>query len=252
MALHVIITAGGRLPRDLAAHSQSEVKALLELGGRSLLQAALAAAQSAEAVADIAVVGGKEVAASLGADVLHVDEGRDLVDNVERGFRRLGGLEHEYLLISPDLPFIESAALLHFAAAARAAGAALAAPLVSEADFLARFPGAPNKFNRIDGRAVTMGSVMYMQGGLLQSNIPLMHDFYRHRKWPHRLATLIGWPVAFALLTGRLSLGLLERRLEQLTGGPSRAVDSPDAGIAYDIDDKANYDYALAHFAAGG
>lgn len=247
MALQVIITAGGRLPRELQAHSPSPVKALLELGGHSLLSYALAAAEGLPELGSVAVVGGAEVQHRVPLHVMHIEEGETVVDNIHRGFRELGGKPHQYLILSPDLPFIDSAALLHFAAAARASGAALAAPLVSEQDFLARFPGAPNKFNRLDGRAVTMGSVMFMEGGLLQSNIPLMQDFYRHRKWPHRLASLVGWSLAFALLTGRLSLSAVEQRLERLTGGPARGIFGPDAGIAYDIDDKANYDYAVEH-----
>ncbi len=255
MALHVIITAGGRLPRELQPLSASPVKALLELGGRSLLACALDAALEAAGEVDsagaVAVVGAEELRGHIPAQTAHIMEGQSVVDNIQRGFNHLGGEQHDYLILSPDLPFIQASALAHFAAAARSAGAALAAPLVSAETFLARFPGAPNSFNRLDGRLVTMGSALFMQGRLLRANLPLMHDFYANRKWPHRLATLVGWPIAFALLTGRLSLAAVEQRLERLTGGPARGIDSPDAGIAYDIDDKANYEFAVEHLARG-
>ncbi|MCC7478413.1 nucleotidyltransferase family protein [bacterium] len=247
VALHVIITAGGRLPAELQALSDSPVKALLELGGRSLLTAAMAAAREALELDAVAVVGAPELRERIPADIAHIQEGQSVVDNIQRGFEHLGGEGHEYLILSPDLPFVTAAALSAFVSQARGAGAAFAAPLVSREVFLAQYPGAPNSFNRLDGGLVTMGSALFMEGRLLKSNLPLMHDFYAHRKWPHRLATLIGWPIALALLTGRLRLSAIEQRLERLTGGPARGVSLSDASIAYDIDDKANYDYALEH-----
>jgi GTP:adenosylcobinamide-phosphate guanylyltransferase len=247
MPVHVIITAGGELPAELRALSPSPVKALLRVGTQSLLERAVAAAETCAQVGAIAVVGNDDVLRATPRTAMHVEAGKNLVDNLYRGFLHHGGdLGAEYLLLSPDLPFVSGAALSELIAAARD-GSELALPVVRGADFQARFPDSPNRFEHIDGAPLTMGSAVYITGRMLKTNVPLFHDFIRFRKSPLKLAALLGLPLAFAYLRKRLTLAQLEHRAGQLTGGVVRAVTLRDAGIAYDVDTQANYDYALTH-----
>lgn len=244
MALHAIITAGGRLPKALRILSPSPVKALLPLGGRTLLERAAEAAQACGMLQRIVVVGGDEVQHATPAGVEYVREGEDVIDNINNGFVTLGGLEHNYVIISPDLPFLSAAGMVAFIAGAREK-AAMAFPLVSREDFLSRFPGAKNRFERLDGGCVTMGSMIYLTGQMLQWNIPLGRDFFRNRKLPYKLAGMLGWSIIWGYLTGRLRLTQLEARATRLMGGEVRGVWVNDAGIAYDIDNRENFQYAL-------
>jgi CTP:molybdopterin cytidylyltransferase MocA len=251
MALHAILTAGGRLPKALREFSPSPVKALLPIGGRTLLARAAEAARGCGMVGRIAAVGGDDVQQATPEGVEYVREGLDVIDNIYHGFVTLGGLENDYVIISPDLPFISAGGLAGFLAAARVK-AAMAFPLVSGEDFLARFPGAPNRFERIDGGRVTMGSMIYMTGTMVLSNIPLGRDFFRYRKLPYKLAGLLGFSIIWGYLTRRLRLSQLEARASRLTGGSVRGVFVSDAGLAYDIDNRENYAYALKRLQAEG
>lgn len=256
MALHAILTAGGRLPRALQSLVAAPVKALLPVGGRSLLETAVSAARGCGLIERVVAVGGPEVQAAA-ADLPgceYAPLGAGVMDNIYNGFVHCGGEAHDYLVLSPDLPFASGPAVREFLTAARAA-AEFSAPLVSAADFLKRFPGAPNHFERLGGARLTMGSALYFSGRALKTNIPLGRDFYRCRKYPHRLAVLLGWPVLWGYLTGTLRIETLERRGEQLMGVTVRAVWVRDASLAYDVDNRINYDYAerlLAQSASGG
>jgi CTP:molybdopterin cytidylyltransferase MocA len=254
MALHCIITAGGSLPRALRRYSASPVKALLPLGGRTLLAAAADAALSCTPVERVVAVGGAEVQAAVAAynaaraatarQLEWAALGATVMDNIYHGFQLLGGEEHEYLILSPDLPFITAAALSELVVQVRG-HCEFAAPLISAADFLTAFPGAPNCFEHINGQRVTMGSVLFFSGRALQMNVPLGRDFFRYRKWPHRLAALLGLPILWGYLTRTLQLATLERRARALMGVEARGIWVRDAGIAYDVDNAVNYAYAL-------
>jgi GTP:adenosylcobinamide-phosphate guanylyltransferase len=248
MALQVIITAGGELPRDMRGEGYPANKALLQLGGRTLLERALAAAQGLPGVGDVGVVGDAAVHHALPSGIAQIPAGGSVIDNMVRGFEHHGGARHDYLVLSSDLAFITPAALAGFADAASAAGE-LAVPVVTRDDFLARFPGAPNKFERIGGRELTMGSVFFFTGPLLQTNIPLMHDFARHRKSPAKLAMLLGWEVLWGFVTRSITLETLERRAAAITGGRVRAVPSAAAELAFDIDTRAEFEFAQQRFA---
>jgi len=122
----------------------------------------------------------------------------------------------------------------------------LAAPVVSRDAFLRTFPGAPNKFLRLArGEQVTMGSCFYFTGPTLKANFPLARDFYRHRRFPHRLAIMLGLPIILALIFKQLTLEMVERRAGQLTGAVVRGLPTEDAVLAYDIDSLENYEFAL-------
>jgi len=248
MALHAIITAGGKLPAALRQYSSSPIKALLPVGGRTLLETAVVAARGCPLIERVVAVGGEEVREAAGRlqGCEYIAEGSGVMDNIYNGYMHLGGEQHSYAIISPDLPFVSGAALQEFLEQAQAC-CEIGLPLVTRDDFLARFPGAPNTYERADGRMVTMGSAIYMTGPKLYNNVPLGRDFYRHRKYPHKLAALIGLPVILAYLTGSLRVAAVERRAARLTGASVRGIWVRDAAIAYDVDNLANYNYAAKH-----
>lgn len=247
MAIRVIITAGGELPPELQHPGASRVKALLPVGGRTLLEHAVRAARESTLAGDVAVVGGDDVLRARPQDAMHVDAGATAVENLYRGFQHHGGgLDDEFFVLSPDLPFITGSSIDGFLAAAREM-AEFAFPLVGAEQFLRQYPGAGNRFERIDGALATLGSCFYITGRMLQTNVPLFHDFFRNRRYPHRLAAMLGLPIALGYLTGRTRIAQLEARARQLTGGTVRAVRVDDADLAFDIDKPADLEYALAH-----
>jgi len=245
MALQAIITAGGRVPRDLEDRVAVSRKALIPLDGLTLLSAACRAARESRLIDQATAVGNEDVRAALTNDTGFIQEGPELIDNIQRAFDQLGGERHDYLILSPDLPFITGEALDAFVSQATSC-CEVAAPIVSRGDFLQAFPGAPNKFLPLaGGRQVTMGSCFYLTGPALRANIPLARDCYRFRKYPHRLAIMLGLPIIFALLFKRLTIELIEKRASQLTGCETRGLPIDDAGLAYDVDCLENYEFAL-------
>ena len=243
MALHAIITAGGKLPRSMAHLADSPVKALLKVAGRTLLDTAVEAVQGVGEVERVAIAGGDDVAQATPDGTEYVREGETVMDNVANAFTHLGGEAHGYLVISPDLPFLNASVLSEFVSTARGS-CDMGLPYVSRDDFLARFPGAPNRFERLDGRQVTLGSCICMTGTFLKQNIPLFRDFFNARKFAHRVVLMLGLPIALAYLSGKLSLAALEERASRLTGGQVRGIPVPDPAIAYDIDNLVNYEHA--------
>ena len=247
MALHVIITAGGMLPPELHDVTDARVKALLRVGQRTLLERAVAAVAGSSFVSNIVVVGDEDVLRANPHEASHAELGKTAVENLYRGFLHHGGsLDDEYFVLSPDLPFITTAAVDEYLSASRGV-CEMSFPVISAADFQTTFPDSTNKFERIDGKLATMGSSLYITGRMLKTNIPLFGDFFANRRKPHKLAALLGLPIVLAYLTGRTRIAQLETRARQLTGGTVKAILGQDATLAFDIDKRADYDYAVQH-----
>jgi hypothetical protein len=236
------LIAGGTLPRELQQFSPFRTKALLKIGGQSLLQRAVLASVDSDLFERIVVSGSSEVADNLPEEAEYVPLGADVVGNILNAYEHLGGEEHDYMVLSPDLPRVSAAAIRQFMEGAQSSGE-LCLPLVSQADFLSMFPGATNRFEKLDGGRYTMGSCFYITGPVLRQNMPLARDLFNSRKAVHKMAIFFGLPVVFALLTGRATVAAVEQRASQLTGARVRAIRMSDAGIAYDIDNLENYRY---------
>ncbi len=242
MALHAILIAGGMLPAELRQFSPFRTKALLPVGGVSLLQTAVEAVAGCDLFDRIVTSGTDEVVDNLPEESEYVQLGADVVGNIMNAYEHLGGHVNDYMILSPDLPRVSAEAVKNFVTRAQEAGE-LCLPVVSREDFLTKFPGATNRFEKLDGGRHTIGSCFYITGPVLRQNMPLARDLFRNRKSIHKMAIFFGLPVVFAMLTGRATLSGLERRAAQLTGAVVRGIQMSEAGIAYDIDDLENYQY---------
>ena len=243
MALHAVLIAGGMLPRNMRKLSPSPVKALLEVGKVSLLETSAKAARESGLFGRIAAVGNAEVKRACPEGCEYVELGEDMVGNIVNAYRAFGEGAHDYVIISPDLPFITAGGLRTFVLAAQASSE-IGITLVFRDDFLARFPGAPNRFEKLDGGFATMGSVFFITGSALRANIPLLRDMYASRKRPWRLAIFLGLPILWGFLTGKLTTAMLETRFTSLMGATFKGMVASDPGLVFDIDTLENYRFA--------
>lgn len=256
--LSFIFTCGGRLKGSLKGRSPGDVKALLEVRGMSMLKrAVIAAFEFSDSIlnsAMFAVVGPAEVIGAINEiqenspnseRFIHVQEGASLLDNIIRGLNAIeeAGKAGRVLIISPDLPFINSEALADFDRKIPH-DAELALPVVSKEQFLMQFPDAPNKFNRLKGGEFTLGSVIYASAESIKMNFGLFQDAYDARKNPAKLAGMLGPKVIFKFLTGTLAISDAEKRLSAITGVKACAVEDSSPFLAYDVDDEINLKYA--------
>ena len=245
VGLYAILIAGGMLPKSMRHLSSSPVKALLSVGNMTLLDRAAAAARNCGLFDGIAAVGNPEVQEKLPEGCVYIPMGETMVDNVANAYRHFGGDAHHYVVISPDLPFIDADSLAGFVAAARQS-CEVGALYVTKEDFLRGIPGAPNRFVRLASGEVTLGSVFFATGAAIRKNIPLIREMYTARKRPWRLAVFLGWGVVWGLLTSRLRIETIERRLSLLMDSDVRAIRGSGHGLAYDIDTLENYEFALS------
>ncbi|MCD6119493.1 hypothetical protein J7K50_06595 [bacterium] len=260
--LRVIFTCGGKLTKSLEGRSPEDAKVLIEIEGRSLLHSAieactgLAESISKEFSAGIAAavaVGpravGREVRRVIDAcdppfPIHFAGDGATVLDNIGIGASEL---DHygtgDLLIVSPDLPFITADALSDFLEKIPD-DAGLAMPVVTREAFNARFPGAPNRFNRLVEGFFTLGSIAFLKEDVLRKNLILFQDAHNARKNPAKLAGMLGPGVILKYIFGRLSIHDIEDRVGLISDTIVHAVVGCDPALAYDIDNEKNLDYA--------
>ena len=247
MTFTAVVPAGGRLsPQDARACGES-VKALLPIGGESLLARLLLELRLVERVERVVVIGPTEtrlIAESLGA--IWILETTSLLGNVQAGVRAvsLSG-EDRIFLVGSDLAAPDARSLTSFLERSPI-DAKVAAPLVSRETFVKAYPGSPSTFLALADGHYTLGSQFTAPAGLLLAPTPAIAAMLGHRKSQLAMALTFGLPFALGLLTGLLTIPALERRASELLGVPARAVPDSAPDLALDIDNFADYQYALS------
>ena len=253
--ISAVVTAGGRLSPEWAAASGVTVKALLPIGGETLLRQVISALRGSPCVGRIVVVGPvseiEPEARAAGADDV-LPEAATGPENTLIGLRAVKDVagNNLTLLAASDLWGLDSEAVTQLLARAQNDEGDILFPVIVRAVYDARFPGSPNVWTPMDGNEYTGGSVMLLRPAAIERNRELIERVFDSRKSQIAMARLLGLSFALKFLFRRLTIPDVEARASVITGCVCRALLDSDARLAADINNQADYEYALRQSAA--
>ncbi len=239
--LRAVVTAGGRVDEAFAAAIGTPVKALAPFGGGVLLDPVLAAIAGA-GIAEIAIVGGREIEAYRGSARL-IPAASEGGTNVARALDAWPAGD-DLLFATSDLPFITGADLAAFLAAS--AGYDLTLPLASAAAYETAYPGAPPHVTALGGERVANGSVFFIRGSARAAVRTVAGRFFEARKSAVGMAQLLGSALLVRYFIRRLRIADIERRAQSVLGARAAAIRDAAPGLCYDVDTLADYRYACS------
>ncbi|NLM46941.1 MAG: NTP transferase domain-containing protein [Firmicutes bacterium] len=240
-----IILAGTTGPTALTEAERVANKAFIRIGERIMLQYVHAALKQAAGVGRIAVVGPEaEIKACLeDQDVLVVQEGKTIVENVKHGVEALQP-EGYFLVCSADIPFLTPGAVEDLISACNPFTADFYYPIVERGDNDKRFPGVRRTYVKLAEGEFTGGNIILVNPGCLELALPRLERVFALRKSPLKLAALLGFGFLVKLFFRKLTINELEKRFSELFAVTGKAVVSRYPEIGTDVDKLS--DLALA------
>ncbi|MFC5849852.1 NTP transferase domain-containing protein [Deinococcus petrolearius] len=245
------VVLGGGDPGDAfaAAHGVS-VKPLIELGGAPMAAHVLHALRDCGHVRRVLYVGPATPEIEALTDGRVTDHGT-LLSNLEAGVEalRAGGLSpgERVLVVTADIPMLSAQAVRDVLDAAPV-DAALIYPVVRREVCEAQYPGVKRTYARLRDGTFTGGNLFLLDPALIGQFLPRLRAILAARKAPLRLAGIVGPGMLLGLVTGRLTVEALERRVSDLLGVRACALITPHASIGTDVDKEADLDLARQHF----
>lgn len=239
------VVLGGGDPGDpfAAAHGVG-VKALIPLAGDPLGLHVLRTLRQSGRVGQVAYVGPTtpDMAALIDRQV--TDRG-SLLANLEAGVAALPG-EARVLVVTADIPLLTPEQLgdVLDEAARQAPDAALIYPVVPKEACDAAFPGVKRTYVKVRDGTFTGGNLFLLDPRLIGQFMPRLRDVLAARKAPLKLAGLIGPSVLLRLVTGRLDVATLERKVSDILGVQARALITPHAAVGTDVDKESDLELA--------
>ncbi len=251
----VIIAGGLPKPDDpLFAYTQGKTKALLDMGGRTMLERVVDALQAAKRVDDIVVVGlGSDLGMTFQRPVFHVPDQGSLIGNVIGGVRFLKERKPDLgmvMISSSDIPTITADIVDQYVASCEPFDKAIYYNFVDKPVMEARFPGSNRTFVKLKGANVAGGDLLLAHSDLANSHVDLWQALTEARKHAWKLAGLVGIRFLLKFLFRQVSLTDIEEKVLQTIGQPAQAMLSPFAELAMDADKPHQVDLLRQEFEA--
>lgn len=232
-----VVLAGGP-PDDVSALQPGlPNKAFLRIGDATLVERTIRALRASPEVGHIIAVAplvAHHSPALAGADELRRD-GIKIRESLHSGLHALPP-DDLVLIAASDLPILTSEAVSDFVRRARERDPDIGYGCLERATHVARFPEVPHTWAHLREGTFCGGGLMVMKPRAL----PVLETFVERlgaaRKNPLALAALFGRRMLLKFALRRLRLAEAEARASALVGAPVRAIVSPFAETAVNVD----------------
>jgi len=251
--MDAVITAGGiPKPEDpLYKYTQGKSKALLEIAGKPMIQWVLDAVCASEKVGRIVIIGLNEgdIAVPGNKPVDFMPNQGSLFQNVRGSIDKIVELNPaaEYvLMVSSDIPAITTEMVDWAIDAALETEHDIYYNVVTRETMETRFPGSNRSFIKFKDLDICGADMNIARIEATQGNDELWQRLIDARKNAFKQAALFGFDTLILMLFRRLKIGDAVERVGKRLGLRGRAVVSPYAEVAMDVDKPHQFDLLRA------
>ena len=246
-----ILPAGGRITGAFAREAGAEIKALISLGGRTILERTIDALHATGRVERIVVIGPDTTAtrsAASAADTMLLEAGPSSPANILRGLEWLrqvrgGSLPDRVLVVTTDLPFLTAQAITAFLDACPAE-LDMCVALLRRQEYEARFPDLKIRYVRLRDGEWTIGCAFLVNPSAIIQHRDRIEQAFAARKSQLAMIRMLGVGFILRFLARRLSIADIEQRVLAILGCTGGAVFGCPPELAFDIDLPKEYRYA--------
>ena len=235
--MNVVVLAGGP-PDELAAHTPGALnKAYLEIAGKTLLQRTIEPIRAARSVSRIIVVTPAQAFAHPAAQLADErrPDGKRIRDSLQSGLEELPGDEN-VLISTSDLPVLTPEAVDDFVSRVQQKDADLSYGCLEKPVHMAAFPEIPHTWVRLKDGTYCGGGLMAMKPRVFPKLSQFIEQLGHARKNPLKLASLFGWDILLRFAIRRVAIVDAEERASRILGARTRAIVSPYAESAVNVD----------------
>ncbi len=239
--INVLLLAGGKTKTSLRKFTSKEKKALIEIipQGKPMILQVIDALRKARYLNKIILTGPEEVQRLTKNRVdLTIPEGQTIIDSLKSGIQILP--KDPLILISTcDLPLITEKHLDYFIEKCyKFPGLDLYYPIIAKEEYQKSypFPELRRIYANLAEGSFTGGNIILINPQIITNFEETINQFIYFRKYPLKMARLLGPQIALKYLRRYLSIRDLEKIFSEVfVGFQGKAIPSPPE-IALDID----------------
>ncbi len=243
MQVDAIVLAGAKNDGKLLEISACEFEALIPINEQPMINYVVTALQETTAVRRIVVVGHAEIRDYIPKDVIWLECGRSLSENIKIGIDYLQAV-HPVLIITSDIPMINKTAIEDFINRCSGQPGDLYYPIIAKEINDQVYPGVKRTYVRLRDGIYTGGNMVLMAPNLITDCYAMIQRVIQLRKQPVKITRLLGFIFLVKLALRRLTVAEIEERIIHLFGIQALAVISPYPEIGTDVDKPSDWELA--------
>lgn len=259
--MHCLIVAGGEINPDnpLYDYSKGKPKALIDIGGRTMLERVVGALQSSTYVEDILVVGIDEQLVTdngltFARPVNFLPDQGGMVSNMLAGcawFMENRPDAEIILGCSGDIPTITGEVVDSFIDSCWPWDKGIYYNFIQRSRMEARFPHSRRTYSRLGDIEAAGGDMVMARPDVALRNRELLESVTGARKQPWRVASVVGPVLLIKFLFHRVTIPDIEKIATKLLGAPAKIILDGPPELAMDADKPFQIDMLRAEFQRG-
>jgi molybdopterin-guanine dinucleotide biosynthesis protein A len=256
--MDVVVTAGG-IPQPgepLYPYTLGKPKALLDICGKPMVQWVLDAISEAKKVEHVILIGlNDESGLSCSKPMEFLPNQVGMIENLMSGIRKVVEVNpsaSQVLLVSSDIPAITAEMVDWEVETASQTEVDLCYNVARRETIEARYPGSRRTYLKLKDMEVCGGDMNVVHTSLINRDTSQWQKLVATRKNPIRQAAVLGFDTLFLVLLHAVTLEQAVKKATarlQLTG---RAIVSPYAELAMDVDKPRQLELMRADLAGRG
>ena len=241
--MDAIVLAGGVPGPDstLYPYTEGKAKAMLDIGGKFMIQWVLDALHQAETIDGIVIVGCEDRQDEIHSKkiITYIPASEDIIHNFQLGAKAV--LEHNpdgesVAVVSSDIPLINSEAVNWIINSSLATNEDIFYSVVEQSQMEKRFPDSARSYVKLRDMNVCGGDLSVIDLDLHKSREEFWRKIFEARKSYLHQARLIGFDILVLLLLRRLTFNDTVKRVTRRLDITGKGLLCPYPEIAMDID----------------
>jgi GTP:adenosylcobinamide-phosphate guanylyltransferase len=248
MKVDAVVLAGAPNSGALQEARPEKWEAEIPIHGKPMVNYVIEALQSSSRIADIIVVGPREIKDLLAPKVRWIQSGEGLGENI---YRAMDALEknNNVLFVTSDIPFIHAEAIDDFIDRCVELTGEIYYPLVSREANEQLFPETVRTYFTLKEGVFTGGNIILAHPQAVINSRWIVDEVVARRKTPWKLVRMLGFIFILKFFTKQLSLRELERRVSEILGHSGTVIISPYPELSTDVDKPSDLQLAETHIA---
>ncbi|MDF2626795.1 MAG: hypothetical protein K0R39_626 [Symbiobacteriaceae bacterium] len=248
MAVNVILLAGAANNGPLKDVSPVTNEALIDIGGKPMVQYVIDGLRQSKEVKRIAIVAppGEIEPHVTGENLEFVPSAGHIIDNIVNAYRVLPK-DDQLLIATCDIPLINGEIIDGLIGLCRQKDADIYYPIVEKSIGEQKYPYVKRTYVNLKEGIFTGGNLFLVNPAVVEATAPKARAFLDFRKAPLKMVTLLG--ISFLLrylLFHNLTLKELEKKISDMWGLRGAVVICPWPEVGIDVDKPSDLQLARA------
>lgn len=240
--MDAVLTAGG-IPQPgelLYPYTQGKPKAMLDIGGKPMIQWVLDALGAAKRVENVVLIGlADEIGVTCNKPLVFIPNRISMIENILGGIQKvmeINPLATQVLLVSSDIPAITAEMVDWEVETALKPVVDICYTVAPRLVIEGRYPTSRRTFVRLKDVEVCGGDLNVVRTSVASTNMDIWKKLIESRKNPLKQAAILGLDTLLLVLLRRITLDQAISKVTSRLHLTGRAILTPYAEMAMDVD----------------